>query len=90
MNKVYSCAFLSALDKNTFWLLFHVHVLSSGDESSSSTHCKSYCFSSGDQMRKKIQKWEKQTGEEDEFLSAGGLMSYQQQGATRTDLVLFS
>lgn len=38
MNKVYSCAFLSALDKNTSRVLFHVHVLSSGDETSSSTH----------------------------------------------------
>lgn len=55
MNKVYSCAFLSALDKNTSRLLFHVHVLSSGDEISSSTHCTSYYFSSGDQMRKKVQ-----------------------------------
>lgn len=51
MNKVYSCAFLSALDKNTSWLLFHVHVLRSGDEISLSTHCTSYCFSSEDQMR---------------------------------------
>lgn len=38
MNKVYSCAFLSALDKNTSRVLFHVHVLGSGDEISSSTH----------------------------------------------------
>lgn len=90
MNKVYSCAFLSALDKNTSQLLFHVHVLSSGDGISSSTHCTSYYFSSGDQMRNKKYNWEKQAGGEDEFLSAGGLVSFQQQGATRTDLVLFS
>lgn len=38
MNKVYSCAYLSALDKNTSRVLFHVHVLSSGDEISSRTH----------------------------------------------------
>lgn len=38
MNKVYSCAFLSALDKNTSRVLSYVHVLCSGDEISSSTH----------------------------------------------------
>lgn len=63
MNKVYSCAFLSALDKkNTSWLLYHVHVLSSGDQISSSTHGTALLLVWGSNEEKKIQAGETDRG----------------------------